>query len=124
MRISDWSSDVCSSDRARVRRSRRWPPAAAGSALRSGARARRVAPVRDLLHRTTRCLSLTDDGQRFHARAGELVAAMEELETETVSSGGEAAGRLRLAPRGTGRRRGGARAPAPPYQQDRKSTRW
>src|SRR3546814_1016596 len=49
-----------------------------------------------LLHRTTRRLSLTDDGQRFHARAGELVAAMEELETETVSSGGEAAGRLRL----------------------------
>src|SRR3546814_19216870 len=48
-----------------------------------------------LLHRTTRRLSLTDDGQRFHARAGELVAAMEELETETASSGGEAAGRLR-----------------------------
>src|SRR3546814_4367301 len=43
-----------------------------------------------------RSLSLTDDGQRFHARAGELVAAMEELETETASSGGEAAGRLRI----------------------------
>lgn len=49
-----------------------------------------------LLHRTTRRLSLTDDGQRFHARAGELLAAMEELEAETVSSGGEATGLLRI----------------------------
>lgn len=49
-----------------------------------------------LLHRTTRRLSLTDDGQRFHARAGELVEALQELETETASSGGEATGRLRI----------------------------
>src|SRR3546814_2546406 len=49
MRISDWSSDVCSSDL-----------------------------------------------QVAQLRAGELVAAMEELETETASSGGEAAGRLRI----------------------------
>lgn len=49
-----------------------------------------------LLHRTTRRLSLTDDGQRFHARAGELVAALEELEAETASSGGEATGLLRI----------------------------
>lgn len=49
-----------------------------------------------LLHRTTRRLSLTDDGQRFHARAAELIAAMDELETETVSSGGEATGVLRI----------------------------
>lgn len=49
-----------------------------------------------LLHRTTRRLSLTDDGQRFHARASELIALMEELETETASSGGEAAGVLRI----------------------------
>src|SRR3546814_5553326 len=55
-----------------------------------------------LLHRTTRRLSLTDDGQRFHARAGELVAAMEELETETASSGGEAAGIGRASGRGRG----------------------
>lgn len=49
-----------------------------------------------LLHRTTRRLSLSDDGQRFHGRAVELVAALEELETETTSSGGEATGLLRI----------------------------
>ena len=49
-----------------------------------------------LLHRTTRRLSLTDDGQRFHARAAELIAALDELEAETASSGGEATGLLRI----------------------------
>jgi len=49
-----------------------------------------------LLHRTTRRLSLTDDGQRFHARAVELLASLDELETDTATSGGEAAGRLRI----------------------------
>lgn len=49
-----------------------------------------------LLHRTTRRLSLSDDGQRFHDRAAELVAALEELESETASSGGEATGELRI----------------------------
>lgn len=49
-----------------------------------------------LLHRTTRRLALTDDGQRFHARATELAAALEELEAETASSGGVATGRLRI----------------------------
>lgn len=49
-----------------------------------------------LLHRTTRRLSLTDDGQRFHARAGELLAAAGELEAETRSSSGEASGLLRI----------------------------
>lgn len=49
-----------------------------------------------LLHRTTRRLSLTDDGQRFHARAGQLIAALDELETETISRGGEATGLLRI----------------------------
>lgn len=49
-----------------------------------------------LLHRTTRRLSLTEEGQRFHARAAELVIALEELEAETASSSGEASGRLRI----------------------------
>lgn len=49
-----------------------------------------------LLHRTTRRLSLTEDGQRFHARAVELAAALDELETETVSHGGHAVGMLRI----------------------------
>lgn len=49
-----------------------------------------------LLHRTTRRLSLTDEGQRFHVRATELMEALEELEAETASSGGRASGLLRV----------------------------
>lgn len=49
-----------------------------------------------LLHRTTRRLSLSEDGQRFHSRALELAAAWEELEAETARSGGEATGSLRI----------------------------
>ncbi len=49
-----------------------------------------------LLHRTTRRLSLTDDGQRFFARAVELLADAGELEAETSSSSGEASGVLRI----------------------------
>jgi DNA-binding transcriptional LysR family regulator len=49
-----------------------------------------------LLHRTTRRLSLSDDGQRFHERAVELVAQLGELESETSASGGEATGKLRI----------------------------
>jgi DNA-binding transcriptional LysR family regulator len=49
-----------------------------------------------LLHRTTRRLSLSEDGQRFHARATELASALEELEADTASSGGEATGLLRI----------------------------
>lgn len=49
-----------------------------------------------LLHRTTRRLSLTDEGQRFHARAAELLDDASELEAETSSSSGEAAGVLRI----------------------------
>lgn len=49
-----------------------------------------------LLHRTTRRLSLTDDGQRFHARARDLLAAIDEAESEIASRSGEPAGRLRI----------------------------
>ena len=49
-----------------------------------------------LLHRTTRRLSLTDEGQRFHARATELLAHAGELEAETSSGSGEATGLLRI----------------------------
>jgi DNA-binding transcriptional LysR family regulator len=75
--------------------------AADATGLSKAAVSRHVAELEEhlgvrLLHRTTRRLSLTDDGQRFHARAGELVAALEELETETASSGGEATGLLRI----------------------------
>src|SRR3546814_9912847 len=56
-----------------------------------------------LLHRTTRRLSLTDEGQRFHARAAELLDAASELEAETSSSSSETTGVLRInAPRSFG----------------------
>ena len=75
--------------------------AADATGLSKAAVSRHVAELESqlgvrLLHRTTRRLSLTDDGQRFHARAGELVEALQELETETASSGGEATGQLRI----------------------------
>ena len=49
-----------------------------------------------LLHRTTRRLSLTDDGQRFHARAKEVLAATDEAESEISSRSGEPSGLLRI----------------------------
>jgi DNA-binding transcriptional LysR family regulator len=49
-----------------------------------------------LLNRTTRRLSLTDDGQRFHARATELLANANELEAEARSGSGEAVGLVRV----------------------------
>lgn len=75
--------------------------AAEATSLSKAAISRHVADLEEhlgvrLLHRTTRRLSLTDDGQRFHGQATELVAAFEELEAETTASGGEAAGLLRI----------------------------
>ncbi len=75
--------------------------AADATGLSKAAVSRHVADLEEhlgvrLLHRTTRRLSLTDDGQRFHARASELITLSEELEAETVSSGGEATGLLRI----------------------------
>jgi DNA-binding transcriptional LysR family regulator len=49
-----------------------------------------------LLHRTTRRLSLTDDGQLFYARAKETLAAVDEAESEISSRSGEPSGRLRI----------------------------
>lgn len=49
-----------------------------------------------LLHRTTRRLSLTDEGQTFFSRAKEVLAAAEEAETEVSSRSGEASGQLRI----------------------------
>ena len=49
-----------------------------------------------LLNRTTRRLSLTDDGQLFYARAKELLAAIDEAESEIASRSGEATGLLRI----------------------------
>jgi DNA-binding transcriptional LysR family regulator len=49
-----------------------------------------------LLHRTTRRLSLTDDGATFFTRARELLAEVDELEAELASGTAEPSGRLRV----------------------------
>ena len=49
-----------------------------------------------LLHRTTRKLSLTVEGEAFHARCQELLAGVQEAEAEVTSRADEAVGVLRL----------------------------
>lgn len=45
-----------------------------------------------LLHRTTRRLSLTAEGEVFHARCKELLAGVAEAETEVTAGADEAVG--------------------------------
>jgi DNA-binding transcriptional LysR family regulator len=49
-----------------------------------------------LLHRTTRKLSLTKEGEVFHARCKELLAEVEEAEAEMTAHAGEAVGLLKV----------------------------
>ena len=49
-----------------------------------------------LMHRTTRRLSLTDDGQRFLARCKDLLAAIDEAESELSSKTGNPSGLIRI----------------------------
>lgn len=75
--------------------------AAEASGLSKAAVSRHVADLEKrlgarLLHRTTRRLSLTDDGQAFFSRAKEVLAATEEAEAEISSRSGEATGLLRI----------------------------
>ena len=49
-----------------------------------------------LLHRTTRRLSLTDEGQIFYARSKELLADLAEAEAEITSRNEAASGLLRI----------------------------
>lgn len=49
-----------------------------------------------LLHRTTRRLSLTPEGEVFHARCRELLSGVEEAEAEVTAGASEAVGVLRL----------------------------
>lgn len=49
-----------------------------------------------LMHRTTRRLSLTDEGAAFHARCKELLAGVDEAEAEITAHAGEVVGLLRL----------------------------
>ena len=49
-----------------------------------------------LLNRTTRRLSLTDEGEVFHARAKELLGSLEEMEAEVAVRRGRAVGTLKV----------------------------
>ena len=49
-----------------------------------------------LLHRTTRRLSLTAEGEVFHAHCKELLAGVEEAEAEVTAGASEAVGLLRV----------------------------
>jgi DNA-binding transcriptional LysR family regulator len=49
-----------------------------------------------LLHRTTRRLSLTEEGKVFYARCKSLLAEVEEAEAEVTERGGEAVGLVRI----------------------------
>ena len=75
--------------------------AADATGLSKAAVSRHVADLEQrlgarLLHRTTRRLSLTDDGQLFFARAREMLAAIDEAESEISSRSGEPSGLLRI----------------------------
>lgn len=50
-----------------------------------------------LLHRTTRKLSLTEEGEVFHARCLELLGGVDEAEAEITSRSGEATGLLKVS---------------------------
>lgn len=49
-----------------------------------------------LLHRTTRRLQLTPEGETFYARAKRILAAMDEAESEVTQAGGSPRGLLRV----------------------------
>ena len=50
-----------------------------------------------LLHRTTRKLSLTQEGEVFYARCRELLGGLEEAEAEAAARSGEAVGLLKVS---------------------------
>lgn len=50
-----------------------------------------------LLHRTTRKLSLTEEGEVFYSRSKELLSNIEEAEAEITSRSGQATGQLKVS---------------------------
>jgi DNA-binding transcriptional LysR family regulator len=49
-----------------------------------------------LIHRTTRRLSLTPEGEKYHLRGRDILAAIEEAEAEVSQAGRRVQGRLRI----------------------------
>ena len=49
-----------------------------------------------LLHRTTRRLSLTPEGEKYHLRGRDILAAIDEAEAEVSQAGRRVQGRLRI----------------------------
>jgi DNA-binding transcriptional LysR family regulator len=75
--------------------------AAESLGLSKAAASRHVADLEErlgvrLLHRTTRRLSLTAEGEIFHLRCRELLEELAEAEGEITSRSGEAVGQLKL----------------------------
>ena len=50
-----------------------------------------------LLHRTTRKLSLTEEGEVFYARCREVLSALQEAENEVTERSGQAVGLLKVS---------------------------
>ena len=50
-----------------------------------------------LLHRTTRHIALTPEGETYYARAREILAAIDDIESEISRSGTQPRGRLRVS---------------------------
>ena len=70
--------------------------------LNKSALSRRVAELEArlgarLLNRSTRSLSLTEEGEVFYARARELLAEWDAAESELAASGGRLEGRVRVS---------------------------
>jgi DNA-binding transcriptional LysR family regulator len=75
--------------------------AADATGLSKAAVSRRVGDLEQrlatrLLQRTTRRLSLTAEGQAFYSRCKEVLAAIDEAETELTETGTEATGLIRV----------------------------
>ena len=49
-----------------------------------------------LIHRTTRRLALTPEGETFYLRARDILAAIDDAETEVSRAGQAPRGRLRI----------------------------
>lgn len=75
--------------------------AANGLDMSKAATSRYVADLENrlgvrLLHRTTRKLSLTEEGEVFYARCKTLLGEIEEAEAEVTARAGEASGQLKV----------------------------